>query len=143
MVKLMYSKMVTEKIIEYQALGFSAEETKTAFLDKTGKAPCLNTIYKHRRSPVGMEMLRELIRHQERSILKTDNEHERALAMRYRDSLIGKLMDRLMPPVIRQEINETRTLMSKHVEELNVNLATYEDSVQKVIARHLQTNRSG
>jgi len=44
--------------------------------------------------------------------------------------------------VQKQEVKQEVNLNTKHVEELNVNLATYEDTVQKVVARHLQTNRT-
>jgi hypothetical protein len=56
MVKSMFNKTVTEEIVHYQALGFSAEETRVALKDKNEIEISLNTIYKHRRSPIGQEI---------------------------------------------------------------------------------------
>ena len=111
----MYSKLVIEEIIRLQALGFSGEETRETLQNKFGIRPCLDTVYRHRRSPIGAEMLHELIRHQERDILKADSEGQRQIAMRYRDKLIEKLMDKLMPDLAQIESTHT-----ERIEEIKV-----------------------
>src|SRR3972149_9549354 len=124
MVKTMYPKIVTEKIIEYQALGFSGEETREALQGKIGIHPCLNTIYAHRHSPIGIEMLHELIRHQERDILKADVD-AKGLAMKYRQKMIEFIGDRVCPPVLREEIRsehtETQRVLHLHLWKPEVN----------------------
>jgi hypothetical protein len=103
----MYSKQVTEDIIKYQALGFSAEETREALKKERGVYPNLNTIYQHRRSPIGQELASELLRQQERDILKSDSDN-RELAMRYRNELL-KIMIPQMSIALTKNINENKT----------------------------------
>jgi len=100
-VKTLYAKIIVEEIIRLQAHGFSAEETREYLQEHYQKKPALNTIYNYRKSPIGQEILEELIRQQERSILKTDSTNP-TLAMKYRSDLIGKLMDKILPT--KQEI---------------------------------------
>jgi hypothetical protein len=102
----MFTKSVTEEIIHYQALGFSASETKTALKDKNEIEISLNTIYKHRASPIGQEIASELLRQQERSILKTDGSNPE-LAMRYRNELL-KILIPQMTINLNKNINENR-----------------------------------
>jgi hypothetical protein len=118
---LLYSKLVTEEIIRLQANGFSAEETRTYLKENNNINPGLNTIYRHRKSPIGLEMLNELIRHQKRSILKADAS-DPALAMNYRDKLIGKYMDKLMPDLAYVATDTTinaKVEVIKHIDGLN------------------------
>jgi hypothetical protein len=103
----MFTKSVTEEIIHYQALGFSASETKTALKDKNEIEISLNTIYKHRASPIGQEIASELLRQQERSILKTDSSNPE-LAMRYRNELL-KILIPQMTINLNKNINENRS----------------------------------
>jgi hypothetical protein len=105
----MYSKPILEEIVIHQAYGFSGEESREALKNKFGVKPCLDTIYRHRKDPVGKELLLELIRHQERDILKADSE-DREQAMRYRDKLIEKLMDRLMPTLTQVDSHHTEEI---------------------------------
>jgi len=133
MVNLLYSKIIIEEIIRFQALGFSAEETRIALKDKYGKQPALNTIYKYRRSPIGQEMIEELIRHQERDILKADSENI-GLAMKYRDKLLALLLPQKIMSYHKEDVNiEERR-------ELNVTLEDYRESVQKVVDRYIRTD---
>jgi hypothetical protein len=103
---------VTEKIVEYWALGFSAEETKQALLEKFEIKVCLNTIYKHRHSLTGQDLIDELIRRQERAITKADADNP-ALAMKYRD----KLLEKLIPQRIEAtgEITKTERIFHLHL----------------------------
>ena len=130
--KSLYSKTVTEEIIRLQANGFSAQETRTYLQDNQQINPALNTIYKHRRSPIGQEMLQELIRHQERSILKADST-EPALAMKYRSDLIGKMMDKLMPNL--NYIASEQTINKKEDVTLNINVSADQELLLDDITR--------
>jgi hypothetical protein len=111
----MYPKTVTSQIIHYQALGFTASETQDVLQEKFNIKPHLNTIYNHRRSPYGVEILCELIRHQERDILKCSTAEDRELAMKYRDKLIEKLMDRLLPKRFEADVKSQHTEKILHV----------------------------
>ena len=106
----MYSRAVTQKIVEYWALGFTAEETRVALMEKYEIHPCLDTIYRHRHSLTAQDLIDELLRQQERSILKAESE-DRALAMKYRD----KLLDKLMPHHIKAETTYTEKIMHIHL----------------------------
>lgn len=138
----MYAKTVTEKIIHYQALGFTGEETRNALQEDFGIHPCLNTVYKHRRSPVGVEMLCELIRHQERDILKASSTEQREIAMKYRDKLIEKLMDRLFPRLTQIDSHHTQEDVTVEVKRLEVVqlLDTYGGAVEQAIQRNIQSS---
>jgi hypothetical protein len=87
----MYSKNVTEKIVEYWALGYSAEETRGMLLRERNVGICLTTIYKHRHSLTAQNLIDELMRRQERAILKADTD-DPALAMKYRNELLKILV---------------------------------------------------
>ena len=106
---LLYSKLIIEQFIRLQAHGFSAEETRDYIQEHYEKKPCLDTIYRHRKSPIGKEMLEELIRQQERSILKQDTANP-PLAMKYRSDLIGKMMDKLLPDLAHIESEHTEQI---------------------------------
>lgn len=94
----MYPRTVTDKIVEYWALGFSAEETRKVF-KKDGVSICIDTIYKHRHSLSAKNLIDELLRRQERAIFKADTDNPE-LAMKYRDSLLRILL----PAHIEQKI---------------------------------------
>ena len=129
---LLYSKLITEEIVRLQANGFSGEETRTYLKEHYEINPGINTIYRHRHSPIGLEMLNELIRHQERSILKADS-NDPALAMNYRDKLIDKMMDKLMPDLnyvaSDQNINKTEAITH------NINVSADEALLIDALAR--------
>jgi hypothetical protein len=58
----------------------------------------------------------------------------------------GTLSDSLMVNIVmsgvsqKHEIKEEKTVLNKHVEEINVTLRNYEDTVQKVLSRYVQPN---
>ncbi|MCJ7767085.1 hypothetical protein MUP79_01660 [Candidatus Bathyarchaeota archaeon] len=87
----MSPRTITEKIVEYWALGFSAEETREALQEKQNVSICLTTIYKHRHSLTAQNLIDELIRRQERAILKADSDNPE-LAMKYRNELLKILV---------------------------------------------------
>jgi hypothetical protein len=95
----MYPKLVTEKIIELQAKGFSAEETRSYFKQEQDLNIGINTIYRHRKSVVGQEIADEMVRAQQRSIRRQEEKNP-GLAMKYRNELL-KL---LIPQRIEQKI---------------------------------------
>ena len=137
----MYTKIITEEIIRLQANGFTAEETRTYLKDNYQINIGLNTVYRHRHSPIGHEMLMELIRHQERSILKADSTNP-ALAMKYRADLISKIADKVMPDLIYSKHKEDVTINSHNVEELNVSMRNYESAVQRVLRRYIREDNT-
>jgi len=87
---LTFSKLITQKIIEYWGLGFTAEETVKALLDD-GVKISLHAVYNHRKSLTAQNLIDELIRRQERAVLKADTDSP-ALAMKYRNELLKLLM---------------------------------------------------
>ena len=102
----MYSKAVIEKIIDYQARGLSAEETRQALSERDKVKIHINTIYRLRKSPIGLEILHELIRQQERDISRADSE-DRSEAMKYRNELIKTYATLLVPqqPLIQNNVS--------------------------------------
>ncbi len=102
----MYSKIIIQKIIDYQARGLSAEETKQALSERDHVKIHINTIYTLRKSPVGKEILEELIRQQERDISRADSE-DRSEAMKYRNELIKIYAQILLPqqPIVQNNIS--------------------------------------
>jgi hypothetical protein len=86
----MFNKQTTEKIVELWGLGFTATETVTALKDE-GITISLHTVYNHRRSLTAQNLIDELIRRQERAILKADADNP-ALAMKYRNELLRLLL---------------------------------------------------
>ena len=135
--KSLYQKSITEEIIRLQANGFSAEETRAYLKKEKDIEPALNTIYKHRRSPIGVEMLNELIRHQERSILKADSS-DPSLAMKYRADLIAKMMDKILPDLTYSEHKEDININEVKRSELVATVADYENIVQSVVDRYIR-----
>ena len=126
----MYSKIITQEIIRLQANGFTITETQAYLTEHYQINPHRNTVHAHRHSPIGVEMLQELIRHQERSILKA-NETNPALAMKYRSDLIGKIADKLMP-----DLNYTASDINKNeVITHNINISADQELLLDDITR--------
>ena len=88
----MYPRTVTQRIIELQALGFSAEETRNRLRERDGITINIDTIYKHRRSSVGREIIDELIRMQLRSIAHAAGKGAPAQALKYRNEMLKILI---------------------------------------------------
>lgn len=98
----MYSKNVIAKIIEYQAKGLSAEESRDFYeKEMQKKPPCLDTIYRMRKSPVGQEIIDEIIREQQRDIFRAQATQP-ALALKYRNELLKILIPERPETVINQ-----------------------------------------
>ena len=102
----MYARSTTQRIVELQAHGLSATETQKALTDEYSIHIGINTVYRHRKSPVGQEIIEELIRQQERAILKADVE-DKALAMKYRNELLKVLIPQRIEAMSysRQDVN--------------------------------------
>ena len=142
--KTLYAKTVIEEIIRLQANGFSAEETRAFLKEEKNIEPALNTIYKHRRSPIGHEMLMELIRHQERSILKADSTNP-ALAMKYRADLISKIADKVLPDLVYSRHEEDVNIVNRNViqiDNLNADERQLLDSVARKYIKSSHTDES-
>ena len=88
----MFSRAVTQRIIELQAIGLSAEETRKRLRERDDITLSLNTVYNHRRSSVGREIIDELIRMQLRSIAHAAAGKGSAQAMKYRNELLKILI---------------------------------------------------
>ena len=113
----MYPKHITHEIIRLQANGFTIRETQAYLKEHYQINPHRNTVHSHRHSPIGIEMLNELIRHQERSILKADSTDPQS-AMRYRADLIGKMMNKLMPDL--NYVSSEQTIKEEITHNINV-----------------------
>jgi len=102
----MYQKAITERIVELWAHGFSAEETRQALQEQFNIKPCLDTVYKHRHSLTAQDLIDQLIRQQERAILKADTD-DRELAMKYRNELLKILLPQRIEAMSysRQDVN--------------------------------------
>jgi hypothetical protein len=111
----MYARSITQRIVELQAHGLSATETQKALNEEYSLHIGINTVYRHRKSEVGQEIIEELIRQQERDILKSDTD-DRELAMRYRNELLKILIPSRME-ILSKSLNLTQTTV-KHVVEL-------------------------
>jgi len=108
----MYPRTVTEKIVEYWALGFSAEETRQALTEKQNVTMALNTIYKHRHSLTAQNLIDELIHRQERAILKADTD-DPPLAMKYRNELLKILVPQRIET--KGELTQTQQVLHLHM----------------------------
>lgn len=86
-----YSKQITQKIVEYWGLGYTAEETRQQLKQNDNVTMSLHTIYNHRQSLTAQHLIDELIRKQERAILKADTKDPSA-AMKYRNELLKILV---------------------------------------------------
>lgn len=126
MVKSMYPKTVTETIIEDWGKGASAEETRKHLQDLNGKAPCINTIYAHRKGLTAQDLLNQLIIQQQRGITKQDRENPE-LALRFRDNLIKTLYPQMNINLNRTE-QTNKTEITINVPEL---LKQYEDLLEE------------
>ena len=132
MVKNTYPKTVTQKIVEFWALGFSAEETKDALFAQQKIKITLNTIYKHRHSFTAQQLIDELIRRQELAILKADSENPEA-AMKYRNELLKLLMPQRIEAYAKVEEHVTTTT-------INTNLRDYEWALEEATRLNIQSN---
>ena len=133
----MYSKIITQRIIELQAKGFSAEETKKILLEKDGLDISVDTIYRHRKSPVGQELIAELIRQQERSIVRADST-DPPLAMKYRNELLKILT--LQNPQVNVTVNATAQSKAQ-AESTTALLEDYDALIAAEIATEKSTLR--
>jgi len=133
-VKTIYPRTVTEKIVEYWALGFSAEETRQALTEKQNVAMALNTIYKHRHSLTAQTLIDELVRRQERAILKADTD-DPPLAMKYRNELLKILVPQRIESYSRVDQNVNATVTS-----IESNLRDYQWALEEAARLNLQSN---
>lgn len=101
---MVYSKEVTAQILADFARGASAEETHKHLLDLYGKAPCINTIYTHRKSITAEQIVDELLRQQERDITKTSHEE---LRLKYRNELLKILLPQKILAYTKTETTNT------------------------------------
>lgn len=133
MVKTTFSKQITEKIVEHWGLGFTAEESHKALLDN-GIKISLHTVYNHRRSLTAQQLIDELIRRQERAILKADAEHPE-LAMKYRNELLKVLVPQRIEADIQSTNREIRIVASwdnKYVEQPQTDTSPTQDNLNSI-----------
>ncbi len=102
----MFSKQITQKIIECWGFGYTAEETRDHLVKNCNIRISLHTVYNHRRSLTAQNLIDELIRRQECAIVKADSAKP-ALAMKYRNELLKILVPQRIEQNIKQE---TRSL---------------------------------
>ncbi|TFH21656.1 hypothetical protein E4G67_05400 [Candidatus Bathyarchaeota archaeon] len=106
----MYPRNITEKILELQAKGYSAELTKEYLEDHGTPNIHLNTIYNHRRGTVSQEITDELVRQQQLDITLANQKGKRELAMKYRNELLKLLIPQRIEQMIEGGQNWTVTL---------------------------------
>jgi len=107
----MFSKQITQQIVEHWGLGFTAEESQKALADN-GITISLHTIYNHRRSLTAQNLIEELIRRQERAILKADADSPE-LAMKYRNELLKILVPQRIET--KGELTQTQQVLHLHM----------------------------
>ena len=132
----MYPKEITEKILELQAIGFSAQETLEHLKKYNNLSVNIDTIYRHRTNAVAQELIHEKIKQQDRRILKMEKINP-ALALKYANEEL-KILIPLLPEIMEknQQINQTTNiLVNGEKVELNVDisktLAYYRDALEK------------
>ena len=101
-----YPKNFTEKIVELEAHGFTADETVSYFKEHGYNHVGLATVYRHRKGLLAAEITEETARQQRRSILKQDEANPQ-LAMKYRNELLKLLIPQRIEALTynRSEIN--------------------------------------
>ena len=107
----MYPKSFTEKVLELQTHGFTAEESISYFKEHGYKHVGLATVYRHRTNALAKEITEETLRQQRRSILKNEESHPE-LSMKYRNEIL-----KLMIPQMTINYNKTES-----TENVNVNV---------------------
>jgi hypothetical protein len=112
----MYPKTVTQRIIDLQGKGFSAEKTKDIMAEQDKIHININTIYKHRSSPIGQAMIEEHLQTQRRMIYRAsvppteeqpNTEYNQELALKYNNELL-KIFIPQMTINLNKNINENR-----------------------------------
>jgi len=101
----MYPRNITERILELQAKGFTAEETRLAIKEQNDKEIGLATIYRHRTGTASKEIADETLKQQQRSILKQEQANPQ-LAMKYRNELLKLLIPQRIEQKIEGSIND-------------------------------------
>lgn len=131
----MYTKQVTNRIVELWAMGFSAEETRTALQEQYNIKPCLDTIYQHRHSLTAQHLIDELLRQQERAILKVGTDQPE-LALKYRNELLKILLPQRIEAISKQVI--------EHIEEKRdvTILAEYVGALDNAVKTDIQALRA-
>lgn len=127
-----YSKEVTAIILADWAKGASAEETRRHLQDVYGKAPCLNTIYAHRKRLTTDDLVDELMRQQLRDITTAQNPRTK---MHYRNELLKLLLPLKIEQLTVNRNEQYREQVIKYVVELvdpadSANRAEASDSLQ-------------
>jgi DNA-binding transcriptional MerR regulator len=110
----MYHRNITERIIELQAKGFSAEETRQALQEQNSINIGIATIYRHRTGAIAQEITDELIRQQQRDILRQQQTNPE-LALKYRNELL-KLLIPVKAEILSKNLNVSQSEV-KHVIE--------------------------
>jgi Fe2+ or Zn2+ uptake regulation protein len=126
----MYPKEITNLIVELWGLVFTAEETVKAIQERKGKHLGIATVYRKRNSLTAQNLIDELLRRQERAILKADTENPE-LGMKYRNELLKILLPQRIEAISRQiiehiDIEEKRnvTILAEYVRALDSAIET-------------------
>jgi len=139
----MYPKQITERILELQAKGFSAEETRQAIKEQNGVGIALDTIYRHRKGAVSHEIAEETFKQQQRSILKQDQANPE-LAMRYRNELLKLLIPQITFKEPQQPTVQNNILINGENVKLDVDitktLAYYRQALDNANRHNLRSN---
>ena len=129
----MYRKEVTRLIIECWGKGLSAEETREFITRKHEISVGLATIYRHRHSLTGQQMIDEIYKEQRRDIALEPNSEIR---MNYRDKLLTKLIPAISISYNKTEIENKNSLpdLSKYSEEDKVAIVDAYRRINKTVS---------
>jgi len=104
-----YPKQFTEKILELEAHGFTAEETREYLQGHGYPRTGIATVYRHRKGSLADEITAETVRQQRRSILKHEEDRPE-LSMKYRNELLKLLIPQRIEALSYQKIEENVTV---------------------------------
>ena len=110
----MYRKEITRLIIECWGKGLSAEETREFIHRKEDILIGLATVYRHRHSITGQQMVDEIFREQRRDIALEQNGETR---MKYRNELLKILVPQRIESYSKIESESTEKIVVENVSE--------------------------
>ena len=103
----MYPRNITEKILDLQAKGYTAQLTQQWFKDNNEIDIGIATIYRHRTGALAHEIVEAMVQQQQQDITVSGQKGNAELAMKYRNELL-KILIPQMTISVNKNINENR-----------------------------------